>query len=144
MNNFRGMGVPGSPLKGPRPYHEGMGVGGVGTGSRISLWGAGQPAPFFLESTFIDQNNPKRQTADPPLRGSPKLDLSQPALLLLFLLFTKVRFRVTSQAPAVLSVASLCEVTYSSSDSEATTGRRSTRVKLGVAEIRVCSEKCDG
>ncbi len=31
---------------------------------------------FFLESTFIDQNNPKRQTAD-PLWGSPtrKLDL---------------------------------------------------------------------
>ena len=30
---------------------------------------------FFLESTFIDQNNPKRQTAG-PRRGSPKLDLS--------------------------------------------------------------------
>jgi hypothetical protein len=32
---------------------------------------------FFLESTqaFIDQNNPKRQTADPQW-GSPKLDLS--------------------------------------------------------------------
>jgi hypothetical protein len=29
----------------------------------------------FLESTFIDQNNPKRQTAG-PLWGSPKLDLS--------------------------------------------------------------------
>jgi hypothetical protein len=29
----------------------------------------------FLESTFIDQNNPKRQTADPQW-GSPKLDLS--------------------------------------------------------------------
>jgi len=28
-----------------------------------------------LESTFIDQNNPKRQTAG-PLWGSPKLDLS--------------------------------------------------------------------
>ena len=28
----------------------------------------------FLESTFIDQNNPKRQTAD-PLWGSPKWDL---------------------------------------------------------------------
>ncbi len=28
-----------------------------------------------LESTFIDQNNPKRQTADPHW-GSPKLDLS--------------------------------------------------------------------
>ena len=27
-----------------------------------------------MESTFIDQNNPKRQTAG-PLRGSPKLDL---------------------------------------------------------------------
>ena len=32
--------------------------------------------PAFLESTFIDQNNPKRQTAD-PLWGSPKLDLSR-------------------------------------------------------------------
>ncbi len=31
-------------------------------------------ALFFLESTFIDQNNPKRQTAG-PLWGSPKLDL---------------------------------------------------------------------
>jgi hypothetical protein len=31
---------------------------------------------FFLESTFIDQNNPKRQTAG-PRRGSPKLDLSR-------------------------------------------------------------------
>jgi hypothetical protein len=30
---------------------------------------------FFLESTFIDQNNPKRQTAG-PRRGSPKLDLT--------------------------------------------------------------------
>jgi len=30
---------------------------------------------FKLESTFIDQNNPKRQTAG-PLWGSPKLDLS--------------------------------------------------------------------
>ena len=30
---------------------------------------------IFLESTFIDQNNPKRQTAG-PRRGSPKLDLS--------------------------------------------------------------------
>ncbi len=29
---------------------------------------------FFLESTFIDQNNPKRQTAGPQW-GSPKLDL---------------------------------------------------------------------
>ena len=33
-------------------------------------------AAFFLESTFIDQNNPKRQTAG-PRRGSPKLDLSR-------------------------------------------------------------------
>jgi hypothetical protein len=31
---------------------------------------------FFLESTFTDQKNPKRQTAD-PLWGSPKLDLGQ-------------------------------------------------------------------
>ena len=31
-------------------------------------------AGIFLESTFIDQNNPKRQTAG-PRRGSPKLDL---------------------------------------------------------------------
>ena len=30
----------------------------------------------LLESTFIDQNNPKRQTAG-PRRGSPKLDLSR-------------------------------------------------------------------
>jgi hypothetical protein len=30
----------------------------------------------FLESTFIDQNNPKRQTAGPHW-GSPKLDLSE-------------------------------------------------------------------
>ena len=30
--------------------------------------------PFFLESTFKDQINPKRQTAD-PLWGSPELDL---------------------------------------------------------------------
>ncbi len=30
-------------------------------------------ANFFLESTFIGQNNPKRQTAG-PLWGSPKLD----------------------------------------------------------------------
>ncbi len=33
-------------------------------------------ASFFLESTFTDQSNPKRQTAD-PLWGSPKLDLLQ-------------------------------------------------------------------
>ncbi len=35
----------------------------------------------FLESTFTDQNNPKRQTAD-PLWGSPKLDLSTLCLTL--------------------------------------------------------------
>ena len=39
----------------------------------------------FLESTFIDQNNPKRQTAG-PRRGSPKLDLkflfSMPEIIL--------------------------------------------------------------
>ena len=34
----------------------------------------GASIAFFLESTFIDQNNPKRQTAG-PRRGSPKLDL---------------------------------------------------------------------
>jgi hypothetical protein len=34
-----------------------------------------QPEVLELESTFIDQNNPKRQTADPHW-GSPKLDLS--------------------------------------------------------------------
>ncbi len=31
--------------------------------------------PFFLESTFKDQINPKRQTAGPPEGGSPELDL---------------------------------------------------------------------
>ena len=46
----------------------------------VSLgWQRDEPCPcgvhFFLESTFIDQNNPKRQTADPHW-GSPKLDLS--------------------------------------------------------------------
>ncbi len=30
---------------------------------------------FFLESTFKDQINPKRQTAGPPEGGSPELDL---------------------------------------------------------------------
>jgi hypothetical protein len=31
---------------------------------------------LFLESTFIDQINPKRQTAGPPEGGSPELDLA--------------------------------------------------------------------
>ena len=31
---------------------------------------------FFLESTFKDQINPKRQTAGPPEGGSPELDLA--------------------------------------------------------------------
>ncbi len=34
----------------------------------------GEGEGFFRESTFIDQNNPKRQTAGPHW-GSPKLDL---------------------------------------------------------------------
>ena len=40
-------------------------------------------APFFLESTFIDQINPKRQTAGPPEGGSPELDLASFGLSLL-------------------------------------------------------------
>jgi hypothetical protein len=53
------------------PVHETF----VGIGS-YCCWAAAVSALFlFLESTFIDQNNPKRQTAG-PLWGSPKLDLS--------------------------------------------------------------------
>jgi hypothetical protein len=33
---------------------------------------------LFLESTFKDQINPKRQTAGPPEGGSPELDLALP------------------------------------------------------------------
>jgi hypothetical protein len=36
---------------------------------------------FFLESTFKDQINPKRQTAGPPEGGSPELDLEPKAAL---------------------------------------------------------------
>ena len=38
---------------------------------------------FFLESTFKDQINPKRQTAGPPEGGSPELDLASFGLSLL-------------------------------------------------------------
>jgi hypothetical protein len=38
---------------------------------------------FFLESTFKDQINPKRQTAGPPEGGSPELDLASIGLSLL-------------------------------------------------------------
>ncbi len=66
--------------------------------------GLGCGAQAFLESTFIDQNNPKRQTAGPQF-GSPKLDLrsagcrsrwprSGPGLRLLR------RLRVTGRPPA--------------------------------------------
>jgi len=41
------------------------------------------PHLFFLESTFIDQINPKRQTAGPPEGGSPELDLASFGLSLL-------------------------------------------------------------
>jgi hypothetical protein len=40
-------------------------------------------ATFFLESTFKDQINPKRQTAGPPEGGSPELDLASFGLSLL-------------------------------------------------------------
>ncbi len=40
-------------------------------------WDPSQVAAFFLESTFIDQINPKRQPAGPPEGGSPELDLDK-------------------------------------------------------------------
>jgi hypothetical protein len=35
----------------------------IGLGVKPNHFGTLRPAFFFLESTFIDQNNPKRQTA---------------------------------------------------------------------------------
>ena len=68
----------GSPLRGPFA----SGVSPLAPGCRsgcltlVPASFASLSPFFFLESTFIDQINPKRQTAGPHEGGSPELDLA--------------------------------------------------------------------